>query len=163
MRREQQPWRDVVRVAERYLARFRDPMTRALRDEIAQESAVLAWQWIGKLQDLGFKLSQISGLLSAVDQADKAPEAMEGVREIFDAKLAQTRDQLSRLKRLERDLEESLAYLEACRSCDEAASAQTVCTDCRSDRHVIPETSLVAGIHLRKENGTTTSEGSTGP
>ncbi len=51
MRREQQPWRDVVRVAERYLARFRDPMTRALRDEIAQESAVLAWQWIGKLQD----------------------------------------------------------------------------------------------------------------
>lgn len=51
MRREQQPWRDVVKVAERYLARFRDPMTRALRDEIAQESAVLAWQWIGKLQD----------------------------------------------------------------------------------------------------------------
>ena len=119
--------------------------------------------WIGKLQDLGFKLSQISGLLSAVDRADKAPEAMEGVREIFDAKLAQTRDQLSRLKRLERDLEESLAYLEACRSCDEAASAQTVCTDCRSDRHVIPETSLVAGSHLRKENGTTTSGGRTGP
>ena len=113
--------------------------------------------WIGKLQDLGFKLAQISGLLSAVAQADKAPEAMDGVREIFDAKLQQTRDQLQRLKRLERDLEESLAYLEACRTCDEAASAQAACQECRTERHVIPEHSLVAGIHLRKE-GTAASE-----
>ena len=51
MRREQQPWQEVVKAAERYLTRFRDPMTRALRDEIAQESAVLAWQWVDKLQD----------------------------------------------------------------------------------------------------------------
>ncbi|MGC6489285.1 MAG: RNA polymerase sigma factor [Planctomycetota bacterium] len=51
MRRDEQPWGGVVTVAERYLGRFRDPMTRALRDEIAQESAVLAWQWVGQLQD----------------------------------------------------------------------------------------------------------------
>lgn len=52
MQSSEQPWGGVVAVAERYLARFRDPMTRALREEIAQESAVLAWQWIDKLQDV---------------------------------------------------------------------------------------------------------------
>lgn len=38
-------------MASAYLRRFRDPMTRALRDEIAQESTVLAWQWICQLKD----------------------------------------------------------------------------------------------------------------
>jgi DNA-directed RNA polymerase specialized sigma24 family protein len=46
-------WHGVVQVALVYLGRYRDPMTRSLRDEIAQEAAVLAWQWIGKLQDPG--------------------------------------------------------------------------------------------------------------
>ncbi len=119
--------------------------------------------WIGKLQDLGFKLAQISGLLSAVATADKAPEAMVGVREIFDEKLKQTREQLERLERLERDLEESLAYLEACRTCDEAVSVESACGDCRSDRHVIPESSLVAGIHLRSDAGLGSSGERSGP
>lgn len=113
--------------------------------------------WIGKLQDLGFKLAQISGLLSAVATADKAPAAMVGVREIFDEKLKQTREQLQRLERLERDLEESLAYLEACRTCDEAVSVESACGECRSERHVIPESSLVAGIHLRNDAGLASS------
>lgn len=109
--------------------------------------------WIGKLQDLGFKLSQIAGLLSAVAEADQAPAAMVGLREIFDEKLKQTRAQLLRLERLEGDLEESLAYLEACRTCDESVSVESACGDCRSDRHIIPQSSLVAGIHLGKDGG----------
>jgi len=44
-------WQHAVAVARRYLARFRDPMTRALCDEIAQDSAVLAWQWADRLSD----------------------------------------------------------------------------------------------------------------
>ncbi len=38
-------------MARAYLGRYRDPQTRALREEIAQEAAVLTWQWSGKLQD----------------------------------------------------------------------------------------------------------------
>ena len=34
-------WHGVVQVAWVYLGRYRDPMTRSLRDEIAQEAAVL--------------------------------------------------------------------------------------------------------------------------
>jgi len=44
-------WEEVVEAAQGYLDRFRDPMTRSMRDEIAQESAVLAWQWIRQLED----------------------------------------------------------------------------------------------------------------
>lgn len=44
-------WRHAVGVARSYLMRFRDASTRALRDEIAQESAVLAWQWAAQLLD----------------------------------------------------------------------------------------------------------------
>lgn len=44
-------WRHAVVVARSYLTRFRDARTRALRDEIAQESAVLAWRWAAQLSD----------------------------------------------------------------------------------------------------------------
>ena len=51
MERNDRRWGEVADVARAYLGRFRDPMTRAMRDEIAQESTVLAWQWIRRLKD----------------------------------------------------------------------------------------------------------------
>jgi DNA-binding transcriptional MerR regulator len=102
--------------------------------------------WINKLQDMGFKLSQIRGLLEAVEQSETAPEAMDGVRELFRGKLEQTRDQVRRLRQLEADLDESLAYLEACRACDEVSA--DACIGCAEERHVLPEPRLVTGIHL---------------
>ena len=51
MERNDRRWAEVANVARAYLGRFRDPMTRALRDEITQESTVLAWQWIRRLKD----------------------------------------------------------------------------------------------------------------
>lgn len=59
MERGEQRWREVVAAAQDYLRRFRDPMTCALRDEIAQDAAVLAWQWVGRLD-------RTSRLLAAV-------------------------------------------------------------------------------------------------
>lgn len=107
--------------------------------------------WIGKLQDMGFKLQQIQGLLSAVERSDEAPSAMEGVRGMFEGKLEQTRSQLRRLTQLERDLVESLAYLEDCRTCTVTAPASTACTQCGTDRHAVPKPNLVAGIHRKPE------------
>jgi DNA-directed RNA polymerase specialized sigma24 family protein len=51
MEHEQQDWHEVVEVARSYLGRFSDPRTRALREEIAQEAGVLAWEWLGNLSD----------------------------------------------------------------------------------------------------------------
>lgn len=108
--------------------------------------------WISKLQDMGFKLGQIAGLLEAVSASGSAPEAMQGVRELFQDKLRDTRDQIQKLLQLERDIAESLSYLEACRGCGEQSSK--ACVECGEERHGgIPEPKLVAGIHLNRQPG----------
>lgn len=113
--------------------------------------------WISKLQDMGFSLPQIQGLLATVHASETAPEAMTSVRELFRAKLDETRAQVMRLLQLERDLSESLAYLEGCRVCREPATPE-VCTTCTSERRDVPP-SLVVGIHrsshARKPEGAT--------
>lgn len=104
--------------------------------------------WISKLQDMGFSLPQIQGLMQSVEASKTAPEAMQGVREVFRGKLAETRAQMGKLLELERDLVESLNYLEGCRLCTEPAPPQ-VCTSCTHERHIDePTPNLVAGIHL---------------
>ena len=111
--------------------------------------------WISKLQDMGFKLSQIRGLLDAVEASATAPEAMQGVRELFQSKLRDTREQIQKLLQLERDIAESLSYLEACRSCGEPSLK--ACAECEEERHGgIPEPKLVSGIHLGRPEGVTT-------
>jgi DNA-binding transcriptional MerR regulator len=105
--------------------------------------------WIGKLQKIGFKLAQIQGLLEAVGQSKNAPGAMDGVRSLFQSKLEQTRARLATLQQLEKDLSESLEYLEACHFCTEPATS--ACVDCAGERHKVPRTSLVAGIHVKKD------------
>lgn len=104
--------------------------------------------WISKLQDMGFKLGQIRGLLDAVATSNSAPEAMQGVRELFQSKLRETREQISRLVQLEQDIGESLNYLEACRGCAEPSTH--ACVECGEDRHGgQSEPKLVAGIHRK--------------
>jgi DNA-binding transcriptional MerR regulator len=105
--------------------------------------------WISKLQDMGFKLNQIRGLLDAVAASNSAPEAMHGVRELFQSKLRDTREQIQKLLQLERDIAESLSYLEACRGCGESSTKS--CAECGEERHGgIPEPKLVTGIHLNR-------------
>ncbi len=105
--------------------------------------------WIGKLQNMGFKLEQIRVLIEAVNSSDSAPEVMDGVREMFLTRLDATRQQIATLVQLERDLEESLAYLEDCRRCDETSTMACAC--CDNTKHQIPAPSLVAGIHLGRQ------------
>ena len=104
--------------------------------------------WISKLQDMGFSLPQIQSLLSTVHAADTAPEAMTSVRELFRAKLDETRAQVMRLLQLERDLAESLAYLEGCRVCTTDHAVEG-CASCDSPSHTDTRApSLVAGVRL---------------
>lgn len=106
--------------------------------------------WIGKLQQMGFSLAQIRGVLKVVESSDRAPAAMQSVRELFRTRLDETRRQVATLLELERDLSESLAYLEGCRACDET-SGPSACASCDSehqDRHATPAPTLVAGLKL---------------
>jgi len=104
--------------------------------------------WIGKLQQMGFSLGEIQGVLEVVEKSRTAPDAMQSVRELFRTRLEETRSQVARLLELERDLSESLAYLEGCRACNETAGPQA-CSSCDSehgDRHHMPAPVLVAGV-----------------
>jgi MerR family transcriptional regulator, copper efflux regulator len=74
-------------------------------------------EWIQKLQDMGFSLTEIKAFLRVWEESATAPDAMATVREIFSDKLHETRETIARLSRLAEELTESLAYLERCRSC----------------------------------------------
>lgn len=101
--------------------------------------------WISKLQDMGFSLSQVQGLITTVESSDSAPAAMQSLREMFRSRLQKTREQVERLLQLERDLAESLAYLEGCRVCTTEHDLDD-CAACDSPAHTDTHApSLVVG------------------
>jgi MerR family copper efflux transcriptional regulator len=95
-------------------------------------------EWIQKLQDMGFSLTEIKAFLRVWEESATAPEAMATVREIFTDKLRETRGTITRLSDLADELAESLAYLERCRSCS-PNQGQSECCSCENhgaDREV---------------------------
>ena len=95
-------------------------------------------EWIQKLQDMGFSLTEIKAFLRVWEETATAPEAMSTVREIFTDKLRETRDTITRLTRLADELQDSLQYLEGCRSCN-STLVQKECSSCEKqggDKHV---------------------------
>jgi len=104
-------------------------------------------QWIGKLQDAGFSLSELKDLLKDVELESVAPEAMRRVRGVFEQKLAETRAARARFEKLETDLVESLAYLDGCRTCA-PVHGPAECTACSHAGHEPRlQPILVAGLH----------------
>lgn len=85
-------------------------------------------EWIQKLQDMGFSLTEIKAFLRVWEESATAPEAMATVREIFEDKLRETRETITRLTRLAEELTESLSYLEGCRSCSPNQGQSECCT-----------------------------------
>src|SRR5438270_1665269 len=49
-------------------------------------------EWIQKLQDLGFSLTEIKVFLRGWEDCDAAPQAMDRIREIFADKLRETKE-----------------------------------------------------------------------
>ena len=107
--------------------------------------AVARMEWIQKLQDMGFTLTEIKAFLRVWEDSDTAPQAMSTVREIFNDKLRETRDTITRLGKLADELQESLAYLDSCRSC-EPVHTQPECGKCEMHGHEGKAPSLVDGI-----------------
>jgi MerR family copper efflux transcriptional regulator len=101
--------------------------------------------WIQKLQDLGFSLTEIKAFLRDWEQSNTAPKAMDRVREIFSDKLRETQETVARLQRLVGDLTETLAYMDSCRSC-EPTHNQTECGTCGIHGHGGQAPLLVEGI-----------------
>src|SRR4029077_20346397 len=62
--------------------------------------AVRRIEWISKLQDLGFSLTEIKAFLRDWEESETAPKAIGRVREIFSDKLRETKETTARLERL---------------------------------------------------------------
>jgi hypothetical protein len=59
---------------------------------------------------------------------------MGELRSFYETKLQETRQQIARLRALEHDLHEAIAYLGGCRACD-PATGKTACRPCGVDEH----------------------------
>ena len=130
---------DLLRPAARSKGRYR----------LYGSEALVRIRWIGKLQDLGLSLTDIKAIVKDLEGHASAPAAMAKVREVYEAKLAETRAQLARLHSLEGEILASLEYLEACKSVCETEHALPACQGC--DHHPreqeVPD--LVAGFRAR--------------
>jgi MerR family transcriptional regulator, copper efflux regulator len=127
---------DLLRPAARSKGRYR----------LYGPEALVRIRWIGKLQELGFSLTDIKAVVKDMGSEISAPSAMVKVREVYRAKLEETRAQIHRLQNLEREIEDSLDYLEACKSVCEPERPLPACQCC--DHHPreqeVPD--LVAGF-----------------
>lgn len=107
-------------------------------------------RWIDLLHTAGFSLQEMHEVLRSWWDAELGPEAMERLRALFETKLTETRVAIQRHQRLERELEEGLAYLQTCRSCG-VQEATVGCVHCGVDHGMTNEPALVAGITSRPE------------
>lgn len=73
--------------------------------------------WITKLQAIGFSLNEIQGFVRDFESAQTGRTATARVREIFQTKLQEVRDQITQLQVIENDLVEAIDYLESCEEC----------------------------------------------
>jgi MerR family copper efflux transcriptional regulator len=116
------------------------------RFRLYEHDALTRIQWIGKLQELGFSLADIQTIVRDWEHVESAPGAMKRMREVYERKLEETREQRRRIEALERELEESLTYLD---TCDHVCNPQRVLSACsRCDLHDKEEDvpALVAGF-----------------
>lgn len=109
--------------------------------------ALVRVRWITKLQNLGLSLSEIQELVREQEASGSAQFAATRLREVYRAKLDETRTKLSELRALEAELMDSLAYLDACQTACETELPVHSCPTCarHPERPAVPE--LVAGVH----------------
>jgi MerR family copper efflux transcriptional regulator len=90
-------------------------------------------RWISKLQSLGLSLGEIRALVRTRQATPSALQAAGQLRGMYEEKLVEVRSRLAELTALERELQASLAYLDACAT---SCTPELGPTDCaRCDRH----------------------------
>ena len=110
--------------------------------------ALVRIRWIGKLQEMGFSLTEIQTVVRDWEQQATAPRMMVKMRDLYQKKLAETQDHLRRLQSLEREIAASLSYLDTCHTCEpeRLLAACSACDhhDCKEE---VPD--LVAGFRAK--------------
>jgi MerR family transcriptional regulator, copper efflux regulator len=108
--------------------------------------AIVRVRWIGKLQSLGLSLTEIQGIERARSDVRSAQSAAARLREVYEAKLQETRTKIDELRALETELVASLDYLAGCHTACESEVKVDCCTSCERHPETPPE--LVAGANV---------------
>jgi DNA-binding transcriptional MerR regulator len=110
-------------------------------------SALVRIYWIDRLQQLGFYLPEIGEFLSALQEQERGPAAMDELRAFYSRKLIETRKTIKLMQALESELQESLSYLTACERCA-PDTPRAACRGCAAEAHrERPQPALVAAVH----------------
>ena len=110
------------------------------------ETALRQIRWIDLLHESGLTLHQIQALLREWRTTHYGPEAMRVLRDAFQTRLQETRDQLARVRALEQELVETLHYLHTCDQCQPVRTTSDDCPHCPVDHGMKEEPALVAGF-----------------
>jgi DNA-binding transcriptional MerR regulator len=116
------------------------------RYRLFTQDAVVRVRWIGKLQSLGLSLSEIQAIERARSDVSSAQSAAARLRELYEAKLEETRTKIDELRALETELVASLDYLAGCNTACESEVKVECCPGC--DRHPENPPELVAGANV---------------
>jgi len=121
------------------------------RYRLYEQEALVRVRWIGKLQDMGFSLSDIQTIVRDWEESGSAPRAMVKMRNVYKKKLDETRENLRKLVALEGEIVRSLDYLDTCDVCEPSRllSSCGKCEhhDCNTE---VPE--LVAGFRHKHQS-----------
>jgi MerR family copper efflux transcriptional regulator len=128
----------LVRAHERSKGRYR----------LFNEEALVRVRWITKLQSLGLSLSEIQELVREQEASGTAQFAASRLREVYRSKLEETRNKLAELRALEAELQDSLAYLDACNTACASELPVHSCPSCERHPEQPKAPELVAGVHV---------------
>ena len=99
---------------------------------------------------MGFSLTEIKLFLRGWEDGDAAPKAMDRVREIFADKLRETQETIGRLSHLVVELNETLSYMDSCRSvCAKPTPIWTECGTCDMSRTTAAKSTAAGRGDLR--------------
>src|SRR5450432_1209993 len=128
----------LVRAHERSKGRYR----------LFAQDALVRVRWITKLQNLGLSLSDIQALVRGQNDAASAMFAATRLREVYLARLVETRLKLSELKALESELEACLEFISTCHSACESEVSVHSCPTCERHPEQPNPPELVAGSRV---------------
>jgi DNA-binding transcriptional MerR regulator len=114
------------------------------RYRLYSASAIVRIRWIGKLQDMGFSLTDIQSLVRDWDDLGSASGTMSRMRELYAKKLEETQSHIRRLQALEREIVSSLDYLDGCDVC-EPERLVAACHSCEHHAEGTEVPELVSG------------------
>ncbi len=116
------------------------------RYRLYNADALMRIRWIGKLQEMGFSLSDIQTIVREWERAGSAPHAMKRMRDVYARKLEETREQRRRVEALEHELEASLGYLDTCDDVCDPQRLVSACGCCDLHEKDTPVPDLVLGF-----------------